>query len=106
MEQWNSGILECWIYAFPVTTIIPKSAIELEPVYKFSLFVIPAKAGIQSVSKRLDSRFHGNDKKGRLRHLWTDSNESNPETTDCILGYGIIGTLLVENAQIGDLSLD
>src|SRR4030042_7167262 len=36
----------------------------LESVYKFSLFVIPAKAGIQNVLKTLDSRFHGNDKKG------------------------------------------
>jgi len=45
----------------------------LESVYKSSLFVIPAKAGIQNVLKTLDSRFHGNDKKRRLQHLWTDT---------------------------------
>ena len=35
---------------------------------------MPAKAGIQNVLKRLNSRFHGNDKKRRVRHLWTDTN--------------------------------
>ena len=38
----------------------------LVSVYKFSFFVIPAKAGIQNVLKRLDSRFHGNDKKREI----------------------------------------
>ena len=42
-------------------------------VHKVDYFVIPAKAGIQNVLKRLDSRFHGNDKKRPLRYLWTDS---------------------------------
>ena len=46
----------------------------LESVYKLTLFVIPAKAGIQNPWKRLDSRFHGNDKKRRLHHLWTGTN--------------------------------
>jgi hypothetical protein len=36
---------------------------ELESVHKSSLLVIPAKAGIQDQLEKLDSRFHGNDKK-------------------------------------------
>ena len=39
---------------------------KLVSVYKFSFFVIPAKAGIQNVLKRLDSRFHGNDNKREI----------------------------------------
>jgi hypothetical protein len=58
----------CWV-GFSLLT----NKYYLESVYKFSLFVIPAKAGTQNVLKRLDSRFHGNDKKRPLRHLWTDT---------------------------------
>jgi hypothetical protein len=58
----------------PVFSLETRSNFELMSVYKFILIVIPADAGIQNALKRLDSRFHGNDKKRRLQHLWTGIN--------------------------------
>jgi len=66
---------QVWLdFSFDCAYLSQKRRDELVSVYKFSLSVIPAKAGIQNVLKTLDSRFHGNDKKRRLQHLWTDTN--------------------------------
>jgi hypothetical protein len=37
---------------------------------KVSIVVTPAKAGVQKFLNFLDSRFHGNDRKGRFRTFY------------------------------------
>ena len=40
---------------------------QIETFEKCPYFVIPAKAGIQKIPKRLDSRLRGNDSLGHMR---------------------------------------